>query len=415
MPRSFPMSVAVRNAALCVFLATVAQAGPVTTVPWNGYTGAASFTYDDARTSQLPNLIPQLDALGVKATFFLTYGAGGDLASRKADWIKAAKNGHELANHTYDHQNVTAGNTQVAKMAADLRGFDPVVEAVTFAYPNCAVGGESVVSAEAFIGRGCGGASYAWGTQPSNWMNVQGLILSNNNIQPAVTALNSAKSANTWVSMIVHDVKANPDQYSLTVENNKTMVQQALTNKMWVATYQEIAAYYRAHFTMDAATATTTSNGWNLKWTSPHPKMPRKVVLRVKLDSKVFGDSVVVSQAGAVLPRQSDGTYLVDFMKLSLDVAKKQPVGIRGLRPRANERFSLRRDASGIVVDHPKAENFLLTVRTASGKVVAWKSFSSSEAGAARIDLDPSLASVALFAVVDPEDGQGRLSVPLAP
>lgn len=405
----------VRSLSLCALVAPFSLAGPVTTVPWNGFTGAASFTYDDARTSQLPNLIPQLDGMGVKATFFMTYGAGGDLATRKADWIKAAKNGHELANHTYDHQNVTAGNTSVAKMAADLRGMDPVIEAVTFAYPNCAVGGESVVSSEAFIGRGCGGASYAWGTQPSNWMNIQGLILSNNNIQPAITALNSAKSANTWVSMIVHDVKDNPDQYSLTAANNKTMVQQALTNKMWIATYQEVAAYYRAHFTMDAATATTTSKGWNLKWTSPHAKMPKKVMLRVKLDSKVFGDSVVVSQGDAVLARQSDGTYLVDFMKLSLDVAKKDPVGVRDLQKRGSDRFALRREATGIVVDHAKAENFLLTIRTASGKVVAWRSFSTSEPGSVTLALDPSLASTALFAVVDPEDGQGRMSVPLAP
>ena len=410
-----PNTVAIRSVALCALFAAIAPAGPVTTVPWNGYTGAASFTYDDARTSQLPNLIPQLDGMGVKATFFMTYGAGGDLATRKADWIKAAKNGHELANHTYDHQNVTAGNTQVAKMAADLRSMDPVIEAVTFAYPNCAVGGESVVASEAFIGRGCGGASYAWGTQPSNWMNIQGLILSNNNIQPAITALNSAKSANTWVTMVVHDVKANPDQYSLTVENNKTMVQQALTNKMWVATYQEVAAYYRAHFTMDAATATTTSKGWNLKWTSPHAKMPKKVMLRVKLDSKVFGDSVVVSQAGAVLPRQSDGTYLVDFMKLSLDVARKEPVGIRGLRPRTEARFVVHREATGIVVKVREPAGFLLTVRTVTGKVVAWESFATPKAESVRLDLDPSLASTALLAVVDPEDGSGRITVPLAP
>lgn len=405
----------VRSLALCAALAPLSQAGPVTTVPWNGYTGAASFTYDDARTSQLPNLIPQLDAMGVKGTFFMTYGAGGDLASRKADWIKAAKNGHELANHTYDHQNVGAGNTSVAKMAADLRGFDPVVEAVTFAYPNCAVGGESVVSSESFIGRGCGGASYAWGSQPSNWMNIQGLILSNNNIQPAVTALNSAKTNNTWVTMIVHDVKANPDQYSLTVDNNKTMVQQALTNRMWIATYQEVAAYYRAHFTMDAATATTTSKGWNLKWTSPHAKMPKKVVLRVKLDTKVFTDSIVVSQGDVALPRQSDGTYLVDFMKLSLDVAKQTPVGVHGIRGHRNERFALRRDATGIVVHLDEPAGFLLTVRTVSGKVVAWRSFATTQAGKVRLDLDPSLATTALFAVVDPDDGKGRLSVPLAP
>jgi hypothetical protein len=54
-----------------LLLAPAATAAPVTTVPWNGYTGAASFTYDDARNSQIPGLVNQLDSVGVKATFFV--------------------------------------------------------------------------------------------------------------------------------------------------------------------------------------------------------------------------------------------------------------------------------------------------------------------------------------------------------
>ncbi len=41
--------------------AAAAHAGPVTTVPWNGYTGATSFGYDDTRPSQLSTAIPALD------------------------------------------------------------------------------------------------------------------------------------------------------------------------------------------------------------------------------------------------------------------------------------------------------------------------------------------------------------------
>ena len=55
-------------------------------MPWNGHTGAVSFTYDDARPSQIPNLLPQLDALDIKATFFISLtGAGGDFEAKKAD------------------------------------------------------------------------------------------------------------------------------------------------------------------------------------------------------------------------------------------------------------------------------------------------------------------------------------------
>jgi len=404
----------VRFLAQIAFGAALVQAGPVTTVPWNGYTGAVSFTYDDARKSQIPTLIPQLDALGVKATFFLTYGAGGDLSTNKAAWIKAGKSGHELANHTYDHQNVSAGNTQVKKMADDVRGFDPSFDVVTFAYPNCSVGGTDVVGAENFIGRGCGSASYAWGSQPADWMNVQGLILSNNVITPAITALNGAKSNNTWVTMIVHDVTASPDQYSLTPDNNKTMVQQAITNKLWIGTFQQVASYYRAHFVMDAATATANSTGWSLKWTSPHAKMPKSVILRVKLDSKVFGDSVTVSQGGTKLAKQSDGAYLLDFMKLSLDVAKGGSVGVS--RAPFVPDLAARRTSRGIVVSGARDAAFELSVRTFDGRRLASRVFEpGTSEGETTLELDPRQAGSPVLAVFSARDGSGLRTIALAP
>jgi peptidoglycan/xylan/chitin deacetylase (PgdA/CDA1 family) len=302
-------------------------AGPVTTVPWNGHTGAASFTYDDARTSQIPNLLPQLDALKIKATFFIAVtGTGGDFEAKKSAWVEAAKSGHELGNHTKAHVNVPAdpgAATVISEMAKYLRALDPVVESVTFAYPNCNVNGKTGIGAENFISRGCGQVSYAWGNQPADWMNIQGLILQPGNVNTAVTMLNGAKTNNTWVVTIVHDVKENPDTYSLTPADNKKMLEAGVNNNLWIDTYQNVAAYYRAHFTMDAATATTTANGWKLTWTSPHPKMPKSVKLRVKLDAATFGSGFVVEQGGQSIQSETDGTYVVDFMKLSLDVLNK--------------------------------------------------------------------------------------------
>lgn len=292
-------------------------AGPVTTVPWNGYAGAASFTYDDARNTQLPNLVPQLDGLGIKATFFITnmYSFPGS----KNEWIKVAKNGHELANHTSDHGSPTSNN--VSTMAATLRGLDPSVDAVTFAYPNCSVTGTAAVSAESFMGRGCADTKYDWSSQPSDWMNIQGQILGPSSVNNGIAALNAAKS-NKWVTTIVHDVGANPDQYSLTVADNKKLLDQAIANKLWIAPYGTVGAYYRAHFTMDKVTA-SGSGPWNLSWTSPHAKMPKSVKLRVKLDAATFGSNFVVKQSGTTIAPESDGSYVIDFMKLAMTVEAK--------------------------------------------------------------------------------------------
>ena len=47
-------------ALVCLCFAFV-WAGPVKTVPWNGYVGAVSFTFDDALKNQIDNLKPILE------------------------------------------------------------------------------------------------------------------------------------------------------------------------------------------------------------------------------------------------------------------------------------------------------------------------------------------------------------------
>jgi sialate O-acetylesterase len=70
--------------------------------PWKGKKAAVVLTYDDALNVHLDNVIPALDSLSLKGTFYLT--ASSDAArNRIADWRAAAKNGHELGNHTLYH------------------------------------------------------------------------------------------------------------------------------------------------------------------------------------------------------------------------------------------------------------------------------------------------------------------------
>src|SRR5262245_48664222 len=67
----------------------------------DGRSAAIALTYDDALTSQLDVAIPQLDAAGLKGTFFLT--AGNMSQQDIARWRAAAAEGHELGNHTIFH------------------------------------------------------------------------------------------------------------------------------------------------------------------------------------------------------------------------------------------------------------------------------------------------------------------------
>ena len=333
-----------------LFCAATAFSGPVTTVPWNGHTGAISFTYDDARQSQLPNLLPQLDSLKLHATFFVaSSGTGGNFEEKKSDWMKVAQNGHEIANHTRKHGNVPA-DPQAAAIVSDfatyLRGLDPHIEATSFAYPNCSVNGKAGVGSESFIARGCGGTRNAWDKEPSDWMNIVGVILTPTSENSAVTALNSAKSENSWSVMLSHEVAPNPDIYSVTPQTNLKLLTTAISNNLWIETYSTIGAYYRAHFTLDAAAATSNANGWSMAWTSPHPKLPKKVMLRVKLAAATFGTGFTVQQGGVTIPAESDGSYVIDFMKLSLTVLKSGVSAVSGAF--LPERLKVRATPAGI-------------------------------------------------------------------
>jgi len=59
-------------------------------------------TYDDALEVHLDNVIPELDSLGFKATFYLTADFPGSV-KRIEDWKSAAQKGYELGNHTLYH------------------------------------------------------------------------------------------------------------------------------------------------------------------------------------------------------------------------------------------------------------------------------------------------------------------------
>jgi peptidoglycan/xylan/chitin deacetylase (PgdA/CDA1 family) len=66
----------------------------------NGAKAAVSLTYDDALDSQLDNGLASLTAAGMKATFFLTRD---NIGVRTADWVRVARLGHEIGDHTVTH------------------------------------------------------------------------------------------------------------------------------------------------------------------------------------------------------------------------------------------------------------------------------------------------------------------------
>ncbi|MDO3387966.1 polysaccharide deacetylase family protein [Gilvimarinus sp. SDUM040013] len=72
-------------------------------IEWpNGEKAAVSLSYDDALSSQLDNAIPSLNKYNLKGSFYLMM-ASPVVGDRVDEWREAAKQGHELGNHTIYH------------------------------------------------------------------------------------------------------------------------------------------------------------------------------------------------------------------------------------------------------------------------------------------------------------------------
>lgn len=113
-------------------------------------------TYDDALPSQLKNVIPQLDARNLKATFFINSIPGssdqlGHGSPALIGWKAAADYGHELGNHTLFHpcpqklgweKEVALETYTVGKLMSEIQTMHAYLDAITgkeerrsFAYP----------------------------------------------------------------------------------------------------------------------------------------------------------------------------------------------------------------------------------------------------------------------------------------
>ncbi len=85
-----------------LFLMCGLSAKSQNTQVWNNKQCAVVLTYDDAIDVDLDNVIPALDSLKLKGTFYLI-GSSPVVNLRMNEWRMAAKHGHELGNHALFH------------------------------------------------------------------------------------------------------------------------------------------------------------------------------------------------------------------------------------------------------------------------------------------------------------------------
>lgn len=123
---------------------------------------AVSFSFDDARASQLDVGVPLFDKHGAKATFYVN---PNNMEKRLDAWKSAARKGYEIGNHSDQHpctgnfpwsRQRSLEDYTLAKMRSELTAASAAIERMvgvkptTFAYP----------CGQKFVGRGVETKSY---------------------------------------------------------------------------------------------------------------------------------------------------------------------------------------------------------------------------------------------------------------
>lgn len=124
-----------------------------------------ALTFDDGPSSYTPAVLDVLRAKGARGTFFVI---GQQVASNADVMRRILAEGHEPADHTWNHANVSAGSTaaagQITSTASAVQnatGFRPC----SFRAPYGAVG-PSLIG----LVRGLGMTTVQWDVDPQDWM-----------------------------------------------------------------------------------------------------------------------------------------------------------------------------------------------------------------------------------------------------
>jgi sialate O-acetylesterase len=120
---------------------------------WHNKSCAVVLTYDDAIDVDLDNVVPALDSMKLKGTFYLI-GSSPVIGKRLNEWKLAALEGHELGNHSMNHpcdgglpgrSFITPANDlskyTVDRMVSEVRATNALLKSIdgkdkrTYAYP----------------------------------------------------------------------------------------------------------------------------------------------------------------------------------------------------------------------------------------------------------------------------------------
>lgn len=237
-----------------------------------GKSWALSFSFDDARPSQIETVVPLFNREKILATFYVL---PAPLNNNLDSWKKALDIGHEIGNHTMHHpctidfdwvtEDIAIENYTLERMRDELKesnrritellGVTPTSFAYTCGATSVGSGKQvksylPLVAALFASGRG-------WQTEAANnplkvdLAHILGMNMDNTAFETLKPVLDAAREQGFWVVLVGHEIAAsgqdNPGEsaYTTRVDLLESLIRYAKEedSPAWIAPVGTVAAY----------------------------------------------------------------------------------------------------------------------------------------------------------------------------
>ncbi|NUO80253.1 polysaccharide deacetylase family protein [candidate division KSB1 bacterium] len=237
--------------------------------PWQGKTCAVSLTYDDALNVHLDNVVPLLDSLGLKGTFYLS-GYFPAFRARVTDWKAVAAKGHELGNHTLFHPctgklpgrewvqpDYDLGNYTMQRLVDEIKMANTLLEALdgktkrSFAYP-C---GDTKIGDSSYVDKIRNDFAAARGVKSEkprineiDLFNVGAYMINGQTGAELIALVKQARQNNALIVFLFHGVGGEHSlNVSLNAHRELLLFLKQHEKDIWTAPFVDIAEYVRQY------------------------------------------------------------------------------------------------------------------------------------------------------------------------
>ncbi|HTB60485.1 MAG TPA: polysaccharide deacetylase family protein [Polyangia bacterium] len=284
--------------------------GNLKVLDWAGFKSAVSYTFDDGQPSQIEHYA-ELRATGVRLTFFVNSGSATWESGFVSTFSQAARDGHEIGNHTAHHCHADPDGTlhgtdrraacPGASAAAELDDCTAFIKSTlgvsqvwTAASPFGDAGFASAMAERFFLGRSATGGTVA----PNDDTDPLALPMwgpaENDGVAEFDAVVDAAHTDGQWVIMLLHSIAPTTAAWFATVDIaavTGSITHAKSLGDVWIDSMANVGAYWRGQKLLTSATPTATTppsgkgqtqtSTWT--WTLPAHFPPGRL-LRVKVD-----------------------------------------------------------------------------------------------------------------------------------